>query len=591
MILERRLAAILAADVVGYSRLMAENEEATLAQLQAHRSSLFNPKVIEHNGRIIKLMGDGTLVEFASVLDAVNCAIAIQLALDASGGAIRLRIGINLGDVIVDGEDIYGDGVNISARLEALANPGGVCVSDLVHQSIRTKTDVIFQDIGEQRLKNIGEPVRVWQWPKGKAGSGKDASSDNVPVPDQPAVAVLPFENMSNDPEQSYFVDGITEDIVTALSKISGLSVVSRASIVNHPKTSGNASQSPSARRPRYLLEGSVRKAGNRVRISAQLSDVATGRHLWAERYDRELDDIFAVQDDITHQIAVEMRVHLSEGEKVRVLAGRTKSVEAWDRLVRADVLTNNVIDEDNLEARRLLEEALEIDPAYAAAWTQLANTYITDVMRGCLTSREEALEQALHATQMALDAEEDYPTAYTIIGYVHLFRGRHDEAVEVLLKAASREPRNAEIVATCAYVLVLAGKADDALETILKAMQFSPISPMWYVVVQGMCYLSRDQPELAVSTLGEAVAMEPESAYARPYLVSALVDSGALDEAEKCAREILKIEPNFSLSLWPGADFKDRSVKTRIIDNLVKAGLAPPCRPALAGDNKPGRQ
>jgi len=233
--LERRLAAILAADVVGYSKLMAENEESTLAQLQAHRSNLFDPKVAEHNGRIIKLMGDGTLVEFVSVVDAVNCAIAIQLALDASGDAIRLRIGINLGDVIVDGDDIYGDGVNISARLEALANPGGICVSDLVHQSIRTKIDVTFQEIGEQRLKNINDPVRVWQWPQSNAGSGDDASSGSVPLPDQPAVAVRPFENMSGDPEQSYFVDGITEDIVTALSKISGLSVASRSSIVNHP--------------------------------------------------------------------------------------------------------------------------------------------------------------------------------------------------------------------------------------------------------------------------------------------------------------------------------------------------------------------
>ena len=573
--MERRLAAILAADVVGYSKLMTENEEATLVQLQAHRSNLFDPKVAEHNGRIIKLIGDGTLVEFASVVDAVNCAIAIQLALDASGGAIRLRIGINLGDVIVDGEDIYGDGVNIAARLEALANPGGICVSDLVLQSIRTKTDVTFQDIGEQRLKNIDEPIRVWQWPQSKAGSADVAGSVNLPLPDQPTVAVLPFDNMSGDPEQSYFVDGITEDIVTALSKISRLSVVSRSSIVNHPQSSDDTSQSPLSHRARYLLEGSVRKAGDRVRISAQLSDVATGRHLWADRYDRELDDIFAVQDDITHQITVEMRVHLSEGEKVRVLAGRTKSVEAWDRLVRADVLTNNVVEEDNLEARRLLEEALEIDPAYAAAWTQLANTYITDVMRGCLPSREEALEQALYAAQMALDAEEEYPTAYTIIGYVHLFRGQHDEAAEVLLKAASREPRNAEIVATCAYVLVLAGQADDALEMILKAMQLSPISPMWYVVVHGMCYLSKDQPELAISTLSQAVEMEPESAYARPYLASALVDSGALGDAEQCARDILKIEPNFSLSRWPGADFKDHSVKTRIIENLVKAGLS----------------
>ena len=402
--LERRLAAILAADVVGYSRLMAENEVETLAQLQAHRSDVFNPLVAEHNGRIIKLMGDGTLVEFASVVDAVNCAIAIQSALAASGGVIRLRIGINLGDVIVDGDDIYGDGVNISARLEAQANPGGICVSDLVHQSVRTKTDAAFQDIGEQHLKNIDQPVRVWRWHPGDPASADVIASVDVRPAEQPVVAVLPFESMSDDQDQSYFTDGITDDIVTALSKISGLSVVSRSALLNQPGSTPQTEQAPVRDNASYLLEGSVRKAGNRVRINAQLSDAASGRHLWAERYDRQLDDIFAVQDDITHQITMELRDHLSEGEKVRVLAGRTKSVEAWERLLRADVLTNTVVEEDNLEARRLLTEALEIDPTYAAAWTQLANTYISDVMRGCLPAREELLQ---HALQAALDLVE----------------------------------------------------------------------------------------------------------------------------------------------------------------------------------------
>lgn len=266
--------------------------------------------------------------------------------------------------------------------------------------------------------------------------------------------------------------------------------------------------------RVHYVLEGSVRKASNRVRVTVQLIDTTTGHHQWAERYDRDLDDIFAVQDDITRQITVEMRVKLSEGEKVRVLAGRTNSVEAWELLLRADELTNTGIHEDNLESRRLLEEALRIDPHYAAAWTQLANTYVLDAVMGRTKFLERTLEKALDAAKMALEVEENYPTAYTIFGYVYLFRGEHDRAVEMLEKAVELEPRNTEIVATCAYILVFASQIDEAIEMIQRAMQLSPITPMWYLVCLGMCYHTGNEQDLAIRSLREAIAMEPESAW-----------------------------------------------------------------------------
>jgi adenylate cyclase len=579
--MERRLAAILCADVVGYSRLMEADEEATIRALSACRDKI-DKLVANHHGRVFGSAGDSVIAEFASPVEAVGCAADIQRDLEKGNADLpedrrmQLRIGVNLGDVVVEGDDLLGDGVNVAARLQSLADPGGIYLSGTVFDQVDGKLDLTFDDRGAQEVKNIAKPVRVYSVGIEVHGSAAAArASKPLPLPDKPSIAVLPFENMSGDPEQEYFSDGITEDIITALSQISGLSVASRLSTMHHKSVPIDAKQIGSDQGVRYVLEGSVRKVGRRIRINAQLSDGTTGHHLWADRYDRELDDIFAVQDDITHQITVEMRVHLSEGEKVRVLAGRTNSVEAWERLIRADELTNTLVEEDNLEARRLLEEAVQIDPSYAAAWTQLANTFVGDVFMGRSESREGALKQALYAAQKALDIEEEYPTALTILGYVHLFRGNHDSAVDALLKAVAREPRNAEIVATCAFVLVFAGQVDDALEMIRKAMRLSPISPMWYLVCLGMCYHSRGQQNLAISTLREAVAMEPESAFARPYLISALVETGSLDEANQIAREVIRIEPGFTLSSWPGADFKDESVKARIVDNLVKAGLS----------------
>jgi adenylate cyclase len=406
-----------------------------------------------------------------------------------------------------------------------------------------------------------------------QSGSG-DVQAPTPLVTDKPSIAVLPFTNMSGDPEQGYFSDGITQDIVTALSHISELRVITRSSTMSDQ--ADDLKSFGQELGVRYLLAGGVRKDGNRVRVTAQLIDAKTGHHLWADRYDRELEEVFAVQDDITHKITIEMRVHLSEGEKVRVLAGRTKKLEAWELLVRADELVNNLIRAENLEGRRLLERALRIDPCYAAAWAQLANTHVGDLFMGWTQSRERSLEHALDAARKALELDKEYPTALTILGYVHMFRGKHVQAVEVMDRAIALEPSNAEVVATAAYVLVFAGKLDAAHELIEQAMRLSPISPMWYLVCLGICHYVKNQQDLAIRTLRDAIDKVPGSAFPRPFLVSALVEDGRLEDAKQSAREIMRIERNFSTANWQrgGAPFEDASVSARLVENLRRACL-----------------
>src|SRR5581483_128671 len=336
----RRLAAILASDVVGYSRLMAGDETGTLAALKRHRESVFDPAVAANNGRIVKLMGDGTLVEFASVVDAVNCALAVQRTAPAeSGPPITLRIGINLGDIIIDGDDIYGDGVNIAARLEPLAEPGGICIASIVNESIGTRIEVKFEDGGEVQVKNIDRPVRIWKWKPGNGSAPAKPAEAAVPAKakrETPSNAVLPFNNMSGDPEQEYFSDGISEDIITDLSKIAGLMVIARNSTFAYKGRHIDIRTVGRELGVRSVLEGSIRKAGNRVRITGQLIDAETGAHLWAERYDRELTDIFEVQDEVTKRIVDALKVTLTPKEKELLGAGGTTIPEAHDLVLRA---------------------------------------------------------------------------------------------------------------------------------------------------------------------------------------------------------------------------------------------------------------
>jgi TolB-like protein len=414
--MERRLAAILAADVVGYTRLMGADESGTLQRLKAQREDVLEPLIAAHRGRIVKLMGDGLLVEFGSIVDAVVCAVAWQEAVAekeadrAEATRLRFRIGINLGDVIVDGDDIYGDGVNVAARLEGLAEPAGICLSGDAFRQVRGKTEAQFEDLGEREVKNVAEPLRVYRI----AGDGPTAASvpptaETLALPDKPSIAILPFTNMSGDPEQEYFADGVSEDIITALSRIRWFFVIARNSSFAYKGQATDVKQVAQELGIRYVLEGSVRKGGNRVRITAQLADGTTGNQVWARRYDRELADIFDLQDEITETIVGAIEPELGKAERERAKSKRPDNLDAWDLYQRGMSHLYRYTKVDLAEAQGLFRSAVELDPNQGPAYSGLAEAYYYEVVYGFADSvadnRERAIEPARRA--VALDAED----------------------------------------------------------------------------------------------------------------------------------------------------------------------------------------
>ncbi len=380
--IQRRLAAIVSADVVGYSKLMGVDETGTLAGLRGHRAEVIDALIQDHGGHIVKTMGDGLLLEFASVVDATQCMIEIQQGIAARNDGIDVsrrivfRVGVNLGDIIIDGEDILGDGVNIAARLQEIAEPGGVAISARVHEDIRDRLDTAFTDGGAQTLKNIARPLQVWHW------SPNDERPNKIPEPvehDKPSIAVLCFDNMSSDSDHEFFADGMAEDIITVLSKISRMRVIARNSTFAYKGQAIDLRKVASELGVRYVLEGSIRSGGNRLRITAQLIDATNGSHVWAERFDRTIDDIFDIQDQITKEIVTALRVNLTDGEEAAVLARGTNNIEAWQLCVRATELFMRFNSSDYLDARALAEKAIARDSNFAYAWATLGFTYWWD--------------------------------------------------------------------------------------------------------------------------------------------------------------------------------------------------------------------
>ena len=436
--MERRLAAILAADVAGYTRLMGADEAGTLERLTALRREALEPLIAAQRGRVVKVMGDGLLVEFASVVDALTCAVAWQTRVAADQAALApdrqftFRIGINLGDVLVEGEDIHGDGVNLAARLEGLAAPGGICLSEDAYRQVRGKADVAFEDLGEQDLKNVAEPVRAYRVVLGGAAEAAPAMAAaiglDLALPDEPSIAVLPFQNMGADPEQEFFSDGITEDIITALSKIDDLLVVARNSTFTYKGKAVDVKQVSREQGVRYVLEGSVRRAGKRVRVTAQLIDAVSGHHLWAERYDRDLEDIFATQDEITREVAVALDIRLRAGDVARFWSSGTKDLEAWECVRRAMDLLNHGVQDAPEKARHLSETAIARDPAYAMAWVTKGwcHHHGVDVGLAHLSSaaRNAELEAGLACGNKALDMDPNSSDAYSLLSMCRLSQG-----------------------------------------------------------------------------------------------------------------------------------------------------------------------
>jgi len=592
--MERRLAAILAADVVGYSRMMGADETVTLGAVKVCFNDQVEPSITAHEGRIVKRMGDGLLAEFASAVNAVTAAAAIQSAVEALGQGqpedrrIRLRIGVNLGDIIVEEGDIFGDGVNIAARLEGLGDAGGLCISGTVFDQVHNKTDLDFEDLGERQLKNISEPIRIYRL-AGRPVQEEVRSSSAIEsiigldfaLPDYPSIAVLPFTVMSTDPEQEFFADGVSEDIITALSKISRLLVVARNSTFTYKGKAVDVRQVSREQGVRYVLEGSVRKAGGRVRVTAQLIDATTGHHLWAERYDRDLEDIFAVQDEITREIVVALDVQLREGEQHRVWSNGTQSLEAWEcvRLATDDILGGSA--EAQPKATELIERALAIDPDYAIAWAMRGWLYFTEADVGGGISNSEQFEKAQAAAfrcgHRALEADPNCAEAYGILALTHLNAGDHDAAIEMSEKAIALAPNNAELLGGVASaVMRKSGRPERGAELVKKAMRLCPFYRPGLLRALGNNYrMMSGRLEAAVACYRESLKRESGYLAAHVNLTSALGELGRLDEARDAAREVLGQSSNFSIKAYAaGLSYRDPSDRERIAEGLRQAGL-----------------
>ena len=479
--MERRLAAILAADVVSYSRLMGGDEAGTLAALKAHRQELIDPSIANHNGRIVKLMGDGALVEFASAVDAVECAVAIQQGMVSRNAEtpedsrIVLRIGINIGDIIVEGDDIYGDGVNIASRLEGLAEVGGICVARNVYNQVKGKVDTTFEDLGEKEVKNIPEPVHCYRvslsLPE-TAALKIDKTAPMLALPDKPSIAVLPFVNMSGDPEQEYFSDGITEDIITELSRFRSLFIIARNSSFAYKGQSVNVGKIGQELGVAYVVEGSVRKAGNRVRISAQLVEAESGNHVWAERYDRELEDIFEVQDEVVQTIASAVPGRLGEVAVERARLKPAENLTAYDYVLRGE--WHRLRDFTDPNALAMYEKAIAADPRCARAYAGAAAYHSYSVWAHGIPS-EYAHPLARSFIEQALALDENDPRIHAWAADTYIKVGEHDLARRHVARAISLNPNDAPIMWSCGLALAYLGDHDEALQWHQKALRVDP--------------------------------------------------------------------------------------------------------------------
>ena len=578
---ERRLAAILAADVVGYSRLMAADERGTHARLKALRQDFIEPKVAEHHGRIVKLMGDGALVEYASVVDAVQCAAEIQRGIAERNAdiprdrRIEFRIGINLGDVIFDGGDIYGDGVNIAARLESLAEPGGICVSELVRLSTETKLDLQFEDLGEQQVKNIGRPIRIWRW----RASGQPAAATG-PFPrshNKASIAVLPFTNMSGDPEQNYFSDGITEDIITELSRFRSLAVIARNSSFRYKNQSPTIQDVGRQLGVEYVVEGSVRKAGSRIRVTVQLIDTRTGGHVWAERYDRPLGDTFAMQDEITASIAARLGAAI---ERAEADAGGRKAPAdfgAYDFYLQGRAKRPAEAKTPQLEARELFRKAVEIDPGFAPAYAELARTYYTEIaLQWDPQHRAEALAKGFEFARKAVALDQTLPVAHLIMGDLHLRRHDYEEAVVWAERAIALNPNDPDNYAALANIKTFMGKSAEALPLMRKAIDLDPNYPPLYDMYIGRAYLAARQPAAAVPHLRRCTSRMPDHWPAQLFLAAAYGQLGQLADAGAAlaaARRYIKIDSVQDYA--KGTAWKSGPESDYVFEGMALAGLS----------------
>jgi adenylate cyclase len=578
--MERRLAAIFAADVVGYSRLIGADEEGTLARLKAHRRELIDLKIADHQGRIVKTTGDGVLAEFASPVKAVRCAIDVQYGMaERNAGVpqeqrIEFRIGINLGDVIVEDDgDIYGDGVNVAARLENIAEPGAVYISRTVRDFVDGTPELVLEDLGERELKNIARLVQVFRIAPPQAVGAAQAGPPAVPH--KPSIAVLPFTNMSGDAEQEYFSDGISEDLITDLSKISGLFIIARNSTFAYKGRSVKVQEIGRDLGVRFVLEGSIRKACNRVRITAQLIDAGSGGHLWAERFDRELTDIFATQDEVVEKIVAALAVNLTQGEAQRLRRRGTASVEAYETWLRARELLSRSTREAIAQAKAMYRRAIEIDPNFAAPHAGLSLATISDYVSDWAADPEEALDEAERWARRALELDDQEPVSHMALGNVMLWRRNHDGALAEFGRMIALDPNFAQGHSATGLALMYAGRAAEALEAFAIAKRLDPHSPSIVLHFLAQANFSLGRYEAAAEHLHERIARTPATDSSRMLLAACYGHRGRVDEARAAWAGLMKVNPDFSLAQRARVlPYKEPRDFQRIAEGLAKAGL-----------------
>jgi adenylate cyclase len=584
---ERRLAAILAVDVAGYSRLMGADEEGTLSAMMAVRREIGDPKIREHRGRIVKTTGDGLLVEFASVVDAVRCAVEVQREMLARNiyvpaeRRLEFRMGINVGDIIIEDGDIFGDGVNIAARLEALAEPGGICISAAAHEQVRDRLDIGFDDMGEQQVKNITRPVRVYSI--GSRSSGAPVIETQVvsltpsvlPLPEKPSIAVLPFANMSGDPEQEYFSDGITEDLITALSRLRWFFVIARNSTFVYKGQATDVKQVGRDLGVRYVLEGSVRKGGQRVRITGQLIDAITGNHIWAERYDRDLTDIFALQDEITTSVMAAIEPKLLAAEALRAENRSAETLNAWDSVARALSQFWKLTASDSEAAIAILRKAVERYPNYAPAHSMLSFSLLVSTHVGWMpigSNREVAADLAQHAVEL----DESDPWAHMALGYLAFVARQTDQAIRRFRTAIDLNPNFAAAYGYVGWALTFDGQSDNALTNLQQAIRMSPRDPLngfFFAGVSAAHYLAGRYTE-AVDWARQAVQLRPGIIGGHRILCASLAQAGLIDEAKTAMSRLRQLHPDISIAWIQESVPYTREPMTQFLEGLRKAGL-----------------
>ncbi len=623
---KRRLSAILSADVKEYSRLMRDDEDATIRTLTAYRSAIAK-LVQQYRGRVVDSPGDNVLAEFGSVVDAVNCAVEIQRELAERNAELpyerqmQFRIGINSGDVVQEGERIYGDGVNIAARVEGLAEGGGICISGNVHDGIEGKLGLEFEYLGEHEVKNIDKPIRVYRilsFPGAAAhrvvkaktaterkwrnvalaivalvvlGGGalaiwnlflrpappsvEPASVEKMafPLPDEPSIAVLPFANISGDPKEDYLSDGITEQIITGLSKTPKLFVIARNSTFAFKGKAVKVQQVAEELGVRYVLEGSVQKSGEKVRMTAQLIDAITGHHLWAERYDRALLDIFALQDEITMNVITALQVKLTEGEAARIYGKGTDNLDAYIACMQGHEYVRRMNIESNELARKMFEKAIALDPTYARAYRNLGLTYYYEVFLDLSKSPKESVTKAMELAQKAIALDESLAEARSMLGFIYAMKRQPEKGLAEAERGFQLNP-NSEITITYLGVCLMAsGRAEEAIPLLKKVLRLDPFPNAWYFRNLALAYYFAGRPKEAVPLLEKALKLQPDSVISHRILAACYSALGREEEARGEGVEVLRLDPNFTLESFRKI-IPYRTYVDRFVADLSNAGL-----------------